>query len=74
MDKKSYCLNCNKWRKFKNPKKSYLFHKTFVHSVICGKFDSKDKKIFTGKQWSEILKIVALINNMEKHQTNTYLF
>ena len=43
--KKIYCINCNKYRKFKNSKISYIFDQT-VLSIICNKCSSNDEKIF----------------------------
>ena len=33
--KKIHCVSCNKYRKFKSPKFSYIFDKTLVLSIIC---------------------------------------
>ena len=44
--KKVCCMNCKKYRKFKNPNISYIFYKTAILSVICNKFGSQDEKIF----------------------------
>ena len=35
--KKIYWIKCIKYRKFKNPKILYIFDKTLVLSIICGK-------------------------------------
>ena len=35
----------NKYRKFKNPKISYILDKTVVISIICDNFGSNDKNI-----------------------------
>ena len=43
-DEKIYCIKCNKVRKFKNPKISYILDKTLVLSTICHKYGSNDKK------------------------------
>ena len=43
-DQKIYCIKCNKVRKFKNPKISYILDKTLVLSTICHKYGSNDKK------------------------------
>ena len=64
MMKKIYCIKCNKYRKFKNRKKSYIFYKTDF-CIICDRFDSKDKKIF--EEPIEILKILGLTINTEQH-------
>ena len=44
---KKICYNkCDKYRKFKNPKISYIFSNTLVLSVNCDKCRSNDEKIF----------------------------
>ena len=43
--KKTNCIECNKYRKFKNPKISYMFDKTSVLSIIFDECDSNDEKI-----------------------------
>ena len=42
--KKINCIFCDKYRKFKNPKTSYLFDKPSTFSIICSKCDNEDKK------------------------------
>ena len=56
-------IKCNKYRKIKNSKISYIFHKTLVTLIVifCS---SKDRKIFKEDEPIEILKIIVLINNM----------
>ena len=54
--KKTYCNNCSKYRKFKN-NKIYIFDKALVLSIICGKCESNDEKIFKDVS-IEILKIL----------------
>ena len=63
--KKIYFIKCNKYRKFKNPKISYLFNKALVLVIICDKCGSNDEKIFNKKS-IEILKILGLINNINE--------
>ena len=46
MERPYYTLKCNKYRKFKSPKISYVFIKTLVLFIICNKCGSKDEKIF----------------------------
>ena len=62
--KKIYCIKCNKYRKFKNPKISYIFNKTLVLSIICDKCGSKDEELFKEEKSIEILKILILIKNI----------
>ena len=62
--KKLYCVNCSKYRKFENPKISYLLEKALVLSITCSKCKNKDEKIFKEKKSIEILKILGLINNI----------
>ena len=47
--KKIYFIRCNKCRKFKNPKISYILNKALVLSVIYDKCDSSDQKYFKKK-------------------------
>ena len=42
--KKIYCIICGKYRKFKNPKISYIFQKKVAVSIICYKCGNEDKK------------------------------
>ena len=42
---KIYCVICDKYRKFKNPKISYIFEKTLALSVICSKCHNENKKV-----------------------------
>ena len=53
-----------KYRKFKNSKKSNIFKKTSVISIICSKFGNENKKIFKEEKPIEILKILGLIENI----------
>ena len=62
--KKLYCVICCKYRKFKNPKISYIFEKSLVLSIIYSKCKNEDKKIFTEEESIEILKILGLIENI----------
>ena len=55
-------------KKIKNPKISFIFKKTLVLSIICGKCNSKVEKIFQEKGSIRILKILGLTNN----STNKY--
>ena len=42
--KKFNCVICGKYRKFKNPKNSYIFENTLVISIICSKYKNEDEK------------------------------
>ena len=53
--KKIYCIKCNKYRKFKNPKISYIF------DIICDKCGSNDEKLFKEEKSIQILTILGLI-------------
>ena len=46
----------------------YLLEKTLVLTIICSKCKNEDGKIFTEEKSIEILKILGLINNIERHQ------
>ena len=43
--KKIHWIVCDEYRKFKDPKVSYIFEKALVLSIICINGGSKDKKI-----------------------------
>ena len=62
--KKIYFVICGKYRKFGKPKISYLLEKTLVLSIICSKCKNENEKIFTEEDSIEILKILALIENI----------
>ena len=62
--KKLYCVICSKYRKFKNPKISYILEKTLVISIICSKCKNEDEKIFQEEESIEILKILGLTENI----------
>ena len=59
--KQIYFIKCKKYRKFKNPKISYIFDKTLVRSIICDNCD---------KNKNELRYQKFLINNMEEYQIN----
>ena len=44
--KNLYCIKCNKYRKFKNPKISHIFDEILVLSIIYYKCGSNDEKLF----------------------------
>ena len=62
--KQIYCVICGKYRKFRKPKISYIFEKTLVLSIICGKCKNEDEKIFKEKESVEILKSIGLLRNI----------
>ena len=62
--KKLYCIIRGKYRKFENPKISYLFGKTLVLSIICSKCKKEDEKPLKEEESIEILKILDLIENI----------
>ena len=64
--KKLCCVKCNKYRKLKNPRISYIFDETLSLSTICDKCSSYDEKIFKEEESIEILRILSLINNMSE--------
>ena len=59
--KKIYCTVCGKYKKFKNPKISFIFEKILVLSIICSNYGSKDKNIFKEEELIKIVKILNLI-------------
>ena len=65
--KNIYCIVCDEYRKYRNPKISYIFEKikALVLSVICSKCDNKDKKMFKEEELNEISKMLDSVNNIE---------
>ena len=41
--KKIYNVICEKYRKFEKPKRSYIFEKTLVLSIISSKYENEEK-------------------------------
>ena len=69
MIKKLDCVICSKYRKIEKPKMSYLIKKKkIVPSTFCSKYKNEEQKIFREEESIEILKILDLINNIEKYQ------
>ena len=64
--KKVYWIKCNRSRKFKKPKISNIFDKTFLLFVVRGAVIMK--KIFKEEESIEISKVLSFIINMEKYQ------
>ena len=62
--KKLYCIIGGKFKKFEEPKISYFSGRTLVLSIICRKCRNKDEKLFKEEYSTEILKILALIENI----------
>ena len=60
-------MKCEKYKKFMKPKVSYICYKTLLLSSICNKCGSEDDKIFKEEVSLEILKILSLINDIEKY-------
>ena len=59
-----YCFIFGKYRKFKNPKISYIFQKALVLSIIWSKNKNEDEKIYKEEESIEILKILGSIKSM----------
>ena len=69
--KKAYSVVCNKYKKFKNPKTSYILEKnisSLYYLLIWSKCGSKYEKIFKEEESIKILKNLDLINNTEQYQ------
>ena len=62
-----YCNICNKYRKFKNPKISYISKEEDL-SIVYSKCGNEYIKIFKKEDSTEILKILAVITNIEEYQ------
>ena len=44
--KRLYCIICGKYRTFQKPKRSHLFEKTLVLSIISSKRKNENEKLF----------------------------
>ena len=62
-----YCNICNKYRKLKKTKISYIFKKTLSLSIVYSNCGHEYEKIFNEEKSIEISKILSLINNMKEH-------
>ena len=60
--KKIYCIKCNKYRIFKNPKILYIFDKTLTLSIIYKKCGSNDEIIYKEEKSIDILRLFGLTN------------
>ena len=64
LDENNLLFIFGKYRKFKNPKISYIFQKALVLSIIWSKNKNEDEKIFKEEESIEILKILGLIKSI----------
>ena len=62
--KKLYCVICGKYRKFKNPKISYIFEKALVLTIFYIKCKNEDGKTLKEEKSIEILKSLGLLENI----------
>ena len=67
------CIICEKYRKFKNPKISYIIKITLGLSIVCSNCVNEYKKILKEEESIELLKILGLITNIEQYQ-KTYKY
>ena len=58
---KSYCVECNKYRKLVNPNISLIFDKNMSLFITCNKCADNNDSIFKKEDSTEILKILGLI-------------
>ena len=63
--KKVYGVICGKYRKFKNPKLSFIFEKLSIFSIIFSNCSNEDEKMFKEEQSIAISKILGLIKNIQ---------
>ena len=61
-----YCIKCNKYKKFKNPKISYIFKKALDFSNICFNCNSNNDKIYKQRTSTEILNVLGLNHNIKR--------
>ena len=65
---KIYWNICNKYRKFKSPKRPYIFKKALDLFIVYSNCGHEYKKLFEEEESIEILKILCLISNIEEYQ------
>ena len=63
-----YCNVCNKYRKFKTTKTSYISKKTLCLSIVYSKCGYEYEMIFKEKKLIKILKILNLTNIIEEYE------
>ena len=63
-----HCNVCNKYRKLKKTKISYIFKTTLSFSIVYSKCGHEYEKIFKEEESIKILKILGLIGNIEEYQ------
>ena len=66
--RKILCIKSKKYKKIINPKLSYICYKTLLLSSVCNKCESEDEKIFVEQESIEMLKVLDLINSIEKYK------
>ena len=63
--KKVYGVICGKYRKFKNPKISFIFGKlSFFFFIIFSNYNNEAEKIFKEEESIAISRIIGLIKNI----------
>ena len=63
-----YCTKCKRYKEFKKLNISYICYKALLLLSICNKCGIEDEKIFKAEESIEILKVIGLINDIEKYQ------
>ena len=63
-----HCNVCNRYRKSKKAKISYIFKETLSLCFAYSNCGHEYIKIFKEEESIEILKIIGLINNIEEYQ------
>ena len=58
-----YYVICDKYKKLKDPKISYIFEKTLVLFIIFRKSKNEDENMFK-EELIQILRILGLIENI----------
>ena len=64
---KIYCDICDKYRKCKNPKISYIFKKPLGLFIVYSKCGHEYKKIFREEESIEQLKVIGLIASIQEY-------
>ena len=57
---KIFWVECNKFRKFVNPKVFYIIDKTLILIIICSKCDKNNVRIFKEEESIGKLKVLSV--------------
>ena len=71
--KKRYCINCNKYRKFKNPKLPYIFNETLILSFILVKCGSNNELVSPSRHTTSFQRRYGVVLTLKRRRVSTGL-